>query len=193
MITPGVARPWISKTSVMAANAPPAMTARVSRRRKPASISATLAVAAIPEPMAMMKRCWIAVTGALSSLTRKCITAAGTAALAAMSVRLAPKRLRSRRSTPVCVGRGRGGLSAGRQRAAEKRSFAEAQRCPVAIEPCTRTVPAMRWVRRRRTPVIVTRWAGSPAAKRKRPSRPIAARPVSRTISGPTSPKSAHG
>ncbi len=97
----------------MAANAPPAMTARVSRRRNPASISAMLAAAAIVEPTAMMKRCWTAVTGALSSLTRKCMTAAGTAALAAMSVRLEPKRLRSRRSTPGCVGHVQGSLSDG--------------------------------------------------------------------------------
>jgi hypothetical protein len=40
------------------------------------------------------------------------MAAAGTAALAAISVRFEPRRLRSRRSTPVRVGRDRVALSA---------------------------------------------------------------------------------
>src|SRR4051794_31180884 len=97
-MTCGVARPWMASRSVIAAKAPPTRTARVSCRRRPPTMRPVLAAAAVPQAMAMMTRCCALLIGARSSPAIEWAIAAGTTALAAMSSRFEPMRLRSRRS-----------------------------------------------------------------------------------------------
>jgi hypothetical protein len=63
-------------------------------------MSAMLATAATDAPMAMTRRCPLPSIGALPSRIMKCTLAAGTAALAAISRRFEPSRLRRSRSIP---------------------------------------------------------------------------------------------
>ena len=103
-----------------------------------------------------------------------------------MSVRLDPRRLRSRRSTSDGVGGREPRLSRRAQRVRgepqRRRSAALARgdRSHHAHGAGDASASA-----RRSTPRTVTRWASSPAAKRKRPSAPIRARPDSRTDERP--------
>jgi hypothetical protein len=96
-----VASPWIVSSRVIVPNAPPATTARPSRVRRPRAMSATLAAAATDAPTAMNQRCPVPLIGASPSRIRKCTPAAGTTALAAISRRFEPKRLRRILSIPA--------------------------------------------------------------------------------------------
>ena len=102
-------------SNVIAANAPPAITARASRVRAPDHISAARASAATSDPKPMITRWSRPLIGAGSSRERKCMPAAGMLAAPASSRRLAPTRLRSRRSTPGTIGALRAGLNPRRQ------------------------------------------------------------------------------
>jgi len=82
---------------------------------------AALAAAAIAEPTAMITRWPVGPIGAGSSRERKCMPAAGTAAAPASSTRLAPMRLRSRRSTLGTIGAVARRLSAAGRPAAGRR------------------------------------------------------------------------
>jgi hypothetical protein len=68
-------------------------------------MSAMLASAATDAPTPITRRCPVPLIGALPSPIMKCTAAAGTAALAAISRRLEPRRLRRSRFIPAVVGR----------------------------------------------------------------------------------------